>query len=57
MEASKQLSEALKGVFDLYLDDYTHKQMAEELGVCIGTTKSNLHKAKKKIKKILNSTI
>lgn len=57
IEASKQLSKALKGVFDLYLDGYTHKQMAEELGICIGTTKSNLYKAKKKIRKILNSTI
>ena len=55
IEASKQLSKALKGVFDLYLDGYTHKQMAEELGICIGTTKSNLYKAKKKIRKILKN--
>ncbi len=55
IKASNQLSEALKGVFDLYLDGYTHKQMAEELGICIGTTKSNLYKAKKKIKKILKN--
>tara|TARA_Y100001973_G_C5139926_1_gene302398 strand:+ start:98 stop:607 length:510 start_codon:yes stop_codon:yes gene_type:complete len=57
VEASKHLSKSLKVVFGLYLDGYTHKQMAEELGVCIGTTKSNLHKAKKKIREILNSTI
>ena len=55
IEASKKLSKALKGVFDLYLDGYTHKQMAEELGICIGTTKSNLYKAKKKIRKILKN--
>ncbi|MEP0481298.1 MAG: sigma factor-like helix-turn-helix DNA-binding protein, partial [Nonlabens sp.] len=34
-------------VFNLYqMDNYTHKEIAEMLDITIGTSKSNLHRAK-----------
>ena len=54
MEAIQQLSPAYKAVFNLYvLEDYTHKEIAEILGVSEGTSKSNLSKAKVNLQKIL----
>ena len=32
------------------LDDFSHKEIAEILGINIGTSKSNLAKAKQKLK-------
>ena len=54
MEAIGQLSPAYKAVFNLYvLEEYTHKEIAEILGVSEGTSKSNLSKAKLNLQKIL----
>lgn len=54
MEAIQQLSPAYKAVFNLYvLEDYTHKEIAEILGISEGTSKSNLSKAKVNLQKIL----
>lgn len=54
MEAINELSPAYKAVFNLYvLEDYTHKEIAEILGISEGTSKSNLSKAKLNLQKIL----
>lgn len=54
MEAINELSPAYKAVFNLYvLEDYTHKEIAEILGISEGTSKSNLSKAKVNLQKIL----
>lgn len=55
-ECMKQLPPAYRTVFDLYvIQEYQHKEIAEMLGITEGSSKSNLFKAKNKIKKILNS--
>lgn len=54
VEAMQELSPAYQAVFNLYvMEDMTHKQIAEELGISEGTSKSNLSKAKMNLKKIL----
>lgn len=54
MEAVQGLTPAYKTVFNLYvIEEYQHKEIAEMLGINIGTSKSNLLKAKVRIRKIL----
>jgi RNA polymerase sigma-70 factor (ECF subfamily) len=51
-----QLPPAYKTVFNLHvIQEYQHKEIAEILGITEGSSKSNLFKAKNKIRKILNS--
>ena len=48
---SKNLSESYGLVFNMYyLDGMSHKEISNCLGISEGTSKSNLHKAKKNIK-------
>lgn len=48
----QNLSPAYRTVFNLYVvEGYTHKEIAEELKITIGTSKSNLAKAKKNLRK------
>ena len=55
MEAIQKLSPAYRTVFNLYvLEEYSHKEIAEMLGISEGTSKSNLAKAKMNLQKILN---
>lgn len=54
MEAIQKLSPAYRTVFNLYImEEYTHKEIAEILGISEGTSKSNLAKAKMNLQKIL----
>ena len=54
----EKLSPQYKKVFQLILfNDYSHEEVSEYLGISIGTSKSNYHKAKKKLKKCLKSVI
>ncbi len=54
-ELIQKLSPAYKTVFSLYvLENYTHKNIAEALGISVGTSKSNLAKAKMKLKELFN---
>lgn len=54
MEAIQQLSPAYRAVFNLYvMEEYTHREIAEILGISEGTSKSNLAKAKMNLQKIL----
>lgn len=51
----QKLSPAYRTVFNLYvIEGYKHEEIASMLGVSIGTSKSNLFKAKEQLKKILN---
>lgn len=55
LEAINKLSPAYKAVFNLYVfEEYTHKEIAEILGVSEGTSKSNLSKAKLNLQRILS---
>lgn len=40
-----------------YLEEYKHKEIAERLDITVGTSKSQLSKAKKYLKKILVNTL
>jgi RNA polymerase sigma-70 factor (ECF subfamily) len=54
LQAIQQLSPAYRSVFSLYIiEEYTHKEIAEILGISEGTSKSNYSKAKQNLKRIL----
>lgn len=53
-----QLPEGYKVVLNLYfLENYTHKEIAEKLDINEGTSKSQLFKAKKYLKELLLKTL
>lgn len=55
LESIKELSPAYRTVFNLhYVDELTHKEIAEKLGISEGTSKSNLAKAKQRLKQIID---
>ncbi len=60
ISAVQRLSPMYRAVFNLYvIDGYKHEEIAAQLKISIGTSKSNLAKAKENIKKMLthvNST-
>ncbi len=54
----QNLSPVYRTVFNLYvLDGYTHAEIAEELGISEGTSKSNLSKAKRNLKLMIQETV
>lgn len=54
LEAIQNLSPAYRAVFNLYvMEEYTHKEIAEILGISEGTSKSNLSKAKMNLQRAL----
>lgn len=54
INAMQKLTPAYRTVFNLYVfEEMTHKEIAELLGINIGTSKSNLAKAKHNLKKLL----
>ncbi|MFN4234245.1 MAG: RNA polymerase sigma factor [Bacteroidia bacterium] len=58
LDAIQQLSPAYKTVFNMYvIDGYTHQQIAELLNINIGTSKSNLAKARMNLQKILKEKL
>ena len=49
-----KLSNAYKAVFNLYVfENFSHQEIANALGISVGTSKSNLAKARANLKKIL----
>jgi RNA polymerase sigma-70 factor (ECF subfamily) len=53
-----QLPPTYREVFDMYyFQNMKHQAIADKLGINIGTSKSNLFKAKKKIRELLLSTL
>lgn len=58
MKAVQLLSPAYRTVFNMYvLEEYTHKEIAEILGISEGTSKSNLAKAKMNLQKIVERNL
>jgi RNA polymerase sigma-70 factor (ECF subfamily) len=54
LEAIQKLSPAYRTVFNLYvMEEYTHKEIANLLGISEGTSKSNLAKAKMNLQKYI----
>lgn len=54
INAMQKLTPAYRTVFNLYVfEELTHKEIAEMLGINVGTSKSNLAKAKHNLKIIL----
>jgi RNA polymerase sigma-70 factor (ECF subfamily) len=52
--AISKLSPKYKKVFELYhIQNYSHDEIADELGINVGTSKSNLFKAKLKLSEML----
>lgn len=50
----QQLSPAYRTVFNLYaIDGYTHEEISETLGIAVGTSKSNLAKARANLREAL----
>jgi RNA polymerase sigma-70 factor (ECF subfamily) len=53
-DAISQLSHKYRRIFEMYvIDGLSHQEISEYLNINIGTSKSNLHKAKHKLQKIL----
>jgi len=54
MEAMHKLSPAYRTIFNLYVfEEHTHQDIADKLGISVGTSKSNLAKARANLKVIL----
>lgn len=54
LQLVRQLTPAYRTVFSLYvIDGFTHKEIAEKLGIQEGTSKSNLKDARKKLQKLI----
>ena len=52
----QDLSPAYRTVLNLFIiDGFSHEEIAEKLNISIGTSKSNLFKAKKQLQKILEN--
>jgi len=55
INAMQKLTPAYRTVFNLYtFEELTHKEIADMLGINIGTSKSNLAKAKHNLRKLLS---
>ena len=58
LAAIQQLPDQYRLVFSLYvLDDYNHQEVADTLKISVGTSKSNLHRAKVILKKSLTGQL
>lgn len=54
MALVRSLSTAYRTVFNLYvLDGFTHEEIAQELGISVGTSKSNLSKARERLRQLI----
>lgn len=52
-----QLPPGYRAVFNMYaIDGYSHEEIAEQLGISIGTSKSQLFKAREYLKKIIDKS-
>jgi RNA polymerase sigma-70 factor (ECF subfamily) len=56
LAAMHELSPAYRTIFNLYVfENLTHKEIADKLDISVGTSKSNLAKAKRNLAKILRN--
>lgn len=54
IEALQELTPAYRAVFNMFVfEEMTHAEIAEKVGISVGTSKSNLFKAKRNLKNIL----
>jgi RNA polymerase sigma-70 factor (ECF subfamily) len=54
----QKLSPAYRTVFNLYvIDGFKHEEIAELLGIAVGTSKSNLFKAKQNLRAMLEKNL
>lgn len=57
-QGMEQLSTAYRTVFNLYVfENYSHQEIADALNISVGTSKSNLAKARANLKKILTKEL
>jgi RNA polymerase sigma-70 factor (ECF subfamily) len=55
--ALKQLPPGYRSVFVLHdIEGHEHEEIAKILGVAVGTSKSQLHKARMKLRRLLKTT-
>ncbi|MEQ8336642.1 MAG: RNA polymerase sigma factor [Cyclobacteriaceae bacterium] len=58
IDMMQQLPPSYRTVFNLYVvEGYSHEEIATQLGVTVGTTKSNLFKAGKHMREILEKVL
>ncbi len=58
IEMVQQLTPAYRTVFNLYvIDGYTHQEIANRLDIAVGTSKSNLARAKQNLRVILEKNL
>ncbi len=58
LEEIRNLPPVYRSVFNMYVfEGFTHREIAEELGISEGTSKSNLSKAKAKLRKELQKVL
>lgn len=58
VEMVQQLTPAYRTVFNLYvIEGFKHKEVAEMLGISVGTSKSNLSKAKRNLRTLLENKL
>ena len=51
LTAMRQLTPVYRAVFNLYVfDNLTHQEISQQLGISVGTSKSNLAKARRNVK-------
>ncbi len=54
----QSLSTAYRTVFNLYvIDGYKHEEIANMLGISVGTSKSNLFKAREKLRQLVTESL
>jgi len=52
----QEITPGYRTVFNLFvIEGFSHEEIAEKLGISVGTSKSNLSKARKQLQKILLS--
>ncbi len=55
LETIQSLSVGYRTVFNMYvLDGYKHEEIATQLGISVNTSKSNLSRAKLRLREIIN---
>ncbi len=58
VQMMQELTPAYRTVFNLYvIEGFTHEEIARMLGISVGTSKSNLAKAKKNLRVILEKNL
>ena len=54
LQIIQQLPDKMRMVINMYaIEDFKHEEISEMLGISIGTSKSNLHDARKQIKNFM----